>query len=170
VARTQELLPWRYQLRTSFRANPHTSHVRTSYDLRLPLIFPEMYIKWYIGLFSQALHLYISPSFLPAILTIGCLPFSICNSGLATNVGLQYPEAAATWARDIKQSMTARCLETTTSAWHSEISDWKRRNARSAAALRVSLCCSRSLVLYKSVQYTDRTQGYRAHIFRISGV
>ena len=78
---------------------------------------------------------------------MGCLPSRICKQGWATNRGLQYPLAAATCARLVRQSITAICRATRTSSCRSEISFWNDCKARLAVAARVSLCCSRSLVL-----------------------
>jgi hypothetical protein len=105
-------------------------HIWSSDDFRFPILCREINIKWHISLIPQHLHLYHQLYYRQGRkLTIGCRPCLICSSGSATKLGLQYPEAAATWARDIRQSITASCLATRRNSGCSEISDWKDWNA-----------------------------------------
>jgi hypothetical protein len=100
-------------------------HIGSSDDFSFPILGREINVEWHICLVSKHLHLFHQLCHQRGErLTIGCRPCLMCNSGSATKVGLQYPEAAATCANDIKQSITASCLETRRNSGCSEISDW----------------------------------------------
>lgn len=162
VARTQELLPGLVSYTRRHRA-PRSS----------PAIFgPVMTFAHPSPSLKSISNGTYASSF--NISTIGCLPSRICSSGLPVKVGLQYPDPAATWARDIRQSMTASWRETTRSEWDSEMSDWKDAKAALAAMDRVSLCCSSSADLQRSAEAGPRGRSaepsWGTYIRSISGV